>query len=137
MLKDGAELAAKLIPPHDGDPETIYRWRVYLAGTVIAMAVGMVAHIALACGFVPVLFSGFASASDVASLANQQQVMRVESLGDALYNMKRDQCIAQNAGNLQAAQSQDQRIREKRDIYRKLNKGQDYDLPPCDLFVIR
>lgn len=135
MLKDGVDLAQKLIPPHDGDAESIYRWRVLLAGTVIAMAVGIATHIALACGFVPVLFSGFASASDVANLSSQQQEMRVENLGDALYNMKKDQCIAQSAGNLQAAQGQDQRIREKRDLYRRLTKGQDYDLPSCELFV--
>jgi hypothetical protein len=137
MLKDGIDLAQKLIPPHDGDPESIYRWRVYLAGTVILMAAGMITHIALACGFIPSLFSGFASASDVASLASQQQEMRVESLGDALYNMRKDQCVTQSAGNLQAAQGQDQRIREKRDLYRRLTKGQDYDLPSCELFVTR
>lgn len=137
MLKEFGELAQELIPPHDGDPEKIYRWRVFLAGTVIAMAVGISVHIALACGFIPVLFSGFASASDLASLTQQQQTMRAEIVGDALYNLKKDQCMAQNAGNLQAAQSQDQRIREKRDIYRRITNGHDYDLPPCDLFVSR
>jgi hypothetical protein len=137
MLKEIGELAQELIPPHDGDPEKIYRWRVFLAGTVIAMAAGLGTHIALACGFIPSLFSGFASASDVASLASQQQQMRVESVGDTLYNLKKDQCIAQNSGNLQAAQGQDQRIREKRDLYRILTRGREFDLPSCDLFVSR
>lgn len=135
MLKEGLELAQNLIPPHDADPEKLYRYRVIISGTVIAMAAGLTTHIALACGFIPSLFSGFASANDVANLASQQQEMRLESLGDAIYNIRKDQCAAQSAGNLQAAQGQDQRIREKREMYRKLAKGQDYDLPSCDLFV--
>jgi hypothetical protein len=137
MLKEGLELAQNLIPPHDGDPEKIYRWRVFLAGTVITVAAAVGVHIALACGFLPVLFSGFASASDVASLSRQQEDMRVEIVGDSIYNMRKDQCVSQSAGNLQAAQSQDQRIREKRDLYRQLTRGREYDLPPCELFVSR
>lgn len=137
MLKDLGELATNLIPPHDGDPEKIYRWRVILAGTVIAMTAGLSAHIALACGFLPVLFPGFASASDMQTMAVQQRVMRAEILGDMLYNMQKDQCIARATGNLQAAQTQDQRIREKRAAYRDITQGQNYELPPCDLFVSR
>lgn len=137
MLKELGEVVVNLIPPHDADPEKIYRWRVFTAGTVIVMAAGIVTHIALACGFIPALFPGFASAADLKTLAQQQQAMRVESLGDSLYDMKKDQCIAENAGNLQAAETQDQRIREKRDAYRDISGGREYDLPPCDLFVSR
>lgn len=137
MLKDIAQVAGNLIPPHDADPEKIYRWRVYAAGTVIAMAAGITAHIALACGFVPVLFSGFANAADMQIMTMQQNVMRAEILGDTLYNMQKDQCIARASGNLAAAQTQDQRIREKRAAYREIMKGHDYEMPSCDLFVSR
>lgn len=137
MLKDLAEVATNLIPPHDADPEKIYRWRVYAAGTVILMAASLSVHIALACGFIPVLFSGFANAADMQTMAQQQSVLRAEILGDTLYNMQRDQCLARSTGNLAAAQTQDQRIREKRALYRNITRGLDYDLPPCDLFVLR
>lgn len=137
MLDQLGELAVNLIPPHDADPEKIYRWRVITAGVVIIMAAGTSFHIALACGFLPALFPGFASASDVQNITHQQIVMRVESLGDALYNLRKDQCISQQAGNLQAAQTQDQRIREKRAVYRDVSGGRDYELPPCELFVSR
>lgn len=125
-----------LIPPHDVEPEKIYRWRVLLAGTVILMACSLGTHIALACGFIPVLFPGFADATEVRDLASQQLAMRIESIGDAIYNMKKDQCIAQSTGNLQAAQTQDQRIRDKMAAYRQMI-GRDYFPPPCDLFVSR
>lgn len=137
MIKELGELASALIPPHDADPESLRRWRVILAGVVFIMAAGLTTHIALACGFIPMLFPGFASAADVQSLSQQQVVMRSESLGDTIYLLRKDQCIAQAAGNLQAAQTQDQRIREKRAVYRFLNHGNDYDLPPCELFVSR
>lgn len=136
MLKEGLELAQQLIPPHDGDPESIYRWRVLLAGVVIVMGTGFVGHVALSCGFIPILFSGFASAADLSTLSQSQQTMRAEIVGDAIYNLKKDQCMAQTAGNFLAAQSQDQRIREKRDIYRQITR-REYDLPPCELFVSR
>lgn len=135
MLKDIGELAVNLIPPHDGDPEKIYRWRVILAGMVILMAGSIGSHIALACGFLPALFPGFASAEEVNNLAQQQIAMRVESLEDTLYNMRKDQCVAQSTGNLQAAQTQDQRIRDKLASYWKVTGGQRYELPPCSLFV--
>lgn len=137
MLKDLAEVATKLIPPHDADPEKIYRWRVYAAGAIILMATGLTTHIALACGFIPTLFSGFASAADMQTMTLQQQVLRAEILGDTLYNMQKDQCLARSTGNLAAAQTQDQRIREKRAAYRVITQGRDYELPPCDLFVSR
>lgn len=137
MLNYIGELFLSLIPPHDGDPEKIYRWRVLLAGTVIVMAGTFGTHIALAWGFMPAFFPGFASASEVRDVVKQQSAMRVESLGDALYNMQKDQCIARHTGNLQAAQTQDQRIREKRAAYRDISGGQNYELPPCDLFVSR
>lgn len=137
MLKDLTEFAANLIPPHDADPDKIYRWRVYAAGTVILMALSLGTHIALACGFIPVLFPGFASAADMQTMAMQQRVMRAEILGDTLYNMQKDQCFARASGNLAAAQTQDQRIREKRAAYRAITHGDEYELPPCDLFVSR
>lgn len=137
MLKELAEVATNLIPPHDADPEKIYRWRVYAAGAVILMATGLATHIALACGFIPALFPGFASAADMQTMASQQRVMRAEILDDTLYTMQRDQCLARASGNYQAAQAQDQRIREKRAAYRDIMDGRDYELPPCDLFVSR
>ncbi|HEY4355967.1 MAG TPA: hypothetical protein VGN16_09485 [Acidobacteriaceae bacterium] len=132
-----ADIAANLIPPHDADAEKIWRWRVYLIGVVFAMAATIGTHIALACGFLPAIFPGFASAAEVTNISQQQQVMRVESLEDTLYTMKKDQCIAQSTGNLQAAQTQDQRIRDKLVAYKQVSGGQRYELPPCELFVSR
>jgi hypothetical protein len=129
------DIALALIPPHDSDPERIYRWRLTLAGVVVLMAGTISAHIALACGFLPVFFPGFANASDVQALNVQQTAMRQESLESALYNMQRDKCLALSGGNMQAALVQDQRIREKMAVYRQISHGQNYDLPPCDLFV--
>src|SRR4051812_30008198 len=103
MLTELGEVAAKLIPPHDADPDKIYRWRVYTAGTVILMAAAIGTHIALACGFLPAFFPGFASAADMQTMAVQQRVMRAEILGDAIYTMQKDQCLSRSTGNLQAA----------------------------------
>lgn len=85
-------------------------------------------HVALVCGWLSFMFPGFARADEVRDVHETV-------LDGTIYSMRRDQCIAQKTGNLLAAQSQDQRLREEREQYRRLT-GRVYELPPCELFVL-
>ena len=128
-------LTKAIIPPHDANSEKVFWWRLTLAGTVIAMAGMTTLHVALACGFLPAFFPGFANAADVRQMANEAREGRIESLDSDIYQKTKDWCVQLSNGNLGAAQALDLLIREKKMAYFKLS-GQQYPQPPCELFVL-
>ena len=100
MLKDFFGLAFNLIPP-EGDSGPIYKYHITLSLWIFLMAAGISIHIALACGFVPVLYPGFATAGqwntqEVLLARQQAQINRLEqtSLGSQLFTMREKQCKA-------------------------------------------
>jgi len=85
--------AKNLIPPADGASEKhVKRWRMWIAAATFLNALGLSAHIALACGFAAPFYSGFAQAGELAALKTELQSRRVKELNTLLLDTKAKQC---------------------------------------------
>lgn len=66
------EILGKLVPPDDADPAKHRSWRLWIAGMTIVNALGLSAHILLACGYIP-FYPGFAQAGEINTLKAQME----------------------------------------------------------------
>jgi hypothetical protein len=122
--------AKNLIPPAEGASEAhVKRWRMWIAAATFLNALGLSAHIALACGFAAPFYSGFAQAGELQDLRNSLEARRVRELSTLLLDAKAKQCTASgDAGRLYLAVYNDLRVE-----YLQLTKREFPD-PPCDNF---
>ncbi len=86
--------AKNLIPPADGASEHVKRWRLWIAGATFLNALGLSAHIALACGFASPFYSGFAQADQVESIKADLTKRRITELMTQMLDAKQKQCAA-------------------------------------------
>lgn len=91
-------------------------------------AAGLVAHIAIACGFVTSIHSGFAESAEVEKLATEFRQTRINSLENNILEMWQKQCAApDNIRPIYTTQLQ-KMLAE----YVRLNNGTPYpQLPSC------
>jgi len=122
--------AKNLIPPADGAHEKhVRRWRVWIAAATFLNALGLSAHIALACGFAAPFYSGFAQAGELQQLKEELQARRVKELNTLLLDAKGKQCSASgDARRLYLKAYNDLRTE-----YFQLTQREFPD-PPCDNF---
>lgn len=128
LVKD---LGAALIPPEDPHDPAIYRWRATVAIAIVILAGVMLMNILLTWGMLPVLFSGFALASDVAELKTQQVEIRASQIETQILDARERQCHAIKEGNEEAQRFALVRLQEKLALYRQVTRA-DYRLPGCD-----
>lgn len=83
-------LTALKPPDHEATPKQLHNWRWAMAVITGVNAMTLAAHVALACGLVPAVYGGFASAADLRSL----QVGRAADLGLKIIEAKEKQCEA-------------------------------------------
>lgn len=138
-LQDGALEAAKLlIPPRDNHGPAFRRWQWAVGMSVFAIAVTFTAHVMLACGLVPSLYPGFASAGEIESTKKQLQAqvqavkddtaqIRLAIWDQQLFQLRLSQCKETN-GALRAALLE--KITEISARYRSL-AGRDPQLVNC------
>lgn len=87
--------AKNLIPPANGaDDNHVRRWRHWMAAATFLNALGLSAHIALACGFASPFYSGFAQAGELQELKNEMRLRRARELNTLLLDAKAKQCNA-------------------------------------------
>jgi hypothetical protein len=95
IIEKAASAAKNLIPPKDGATDVhVRRWRLWIAGATFLNAAGLSIHIALACGFASPFYSGFAQASDMQALKDDQAKRRVTELMGQMLDAKQKQCSA-------------------------------------------
>lgn len=120
-----------LIPPKtDASPEKVYHWRLAVAGGVMFLSGSLATHIALACGFLPTVFSGFAAAGDVTDVKNAILAMRADTLRGQIMETVKDQCNAHEQKNYTAERAATDRKYGRIDEYRKVT-GRNPDVPQC------
>lgn len=122
------KVACALRPPPDPNPAVV-RWRWAVALLYGGFFVGLGSHIALACGWMPLLFSGFASAAAV----KENNTLVLENM---IYELRRDYCVAEDQDNLPAMQNLTLRIYDMQIRYVRTT-GENYPLPDCRIFVAR
>lgn len=69
-----------LIPPKTNDLEEQQRWRWVVFIGLIGVGSGLCLHIALACGWLPSFYSGFALASETQSIQRRVDVIATLAL---------------------------------------------------------
>ncbi len=110
-----------LIPPHDADPNHLFRWRLILAGVTFMNFSVMTLHILLACGYLSMFgFTGFAQASDLQQQTDLSVDMRADQIDQQITHFREKQCDAQNVRNWELARSYGERIRDKQREYQRL-----------------
>lgn len=134
MIKHAASLAKELIPP--GVEEGVLRWRLMMAGTMVAIAATLGLHVAWACGLVPGI-DGFALAADVEQAQTQieQKLSRLETSQNTLLRIALAQeiCRIYRLRNESSGQLQRQlqsSLFEKQDEYSAI-AGERYPVAEC------
>jgi hypothetical protein len=109
----------------DESPQGTRRWRL-----LVSLAVtGVVFHISWACGFIPGL-DGFAHADVLNKYRDEVTNMHAEMLEQALLDTRTRQCVAIEAGNVDARYYSTQKFQELYVLYWRL-AGKDYRIPDC------
>lgn len=129
MIKEVLEAALMIIPPADGAPAHVYRYRVVNALLVFGMALVLSLFIGLAYALIPIPSLAFARASEMTDLKAQVQSIEVLMLDAQIYTLREKQCKAE-AGQREAIT---QRLYSLLEKYRQVT-GQQYRLPGCDEF---
>lgn len=137
QIKEALVAAKNLIPPAEGASEVhVKRWRLWVAAATFLNALGLSAHIALACGFASPFYSGFAQAgqleevrSDMALVKQELQAKRTKELTSLLLDTKQKQCVASG----EARRLYFGAYNELRAEYFQLTKREFPD-PPCTDF---
>lgn len=102
QIKEALAAAKNLIPPAEGASDIhVKRWRIWIAAATFLNALGLSAHIALACGFASPFYPGFAQANqledvrqDMATVKGDLQAKRLKDLTSLLLDTKQKQCVA-------------------------------------------
>lgn len=88
-------------------------------------------NIILAWGLVPVLFPGFALASDVSETKALINQVRVSQLDNEIFAAHQAACQAEAQKNRELAIQYEQRVQSKLPLYQHLNSNQPYQLQAC------
>ena len=131
-----------LIPPLDADPAHQYRWRLTIAALMMGVIIALFSHIALACGRIPYLFSGFATSAALKESADAQaqslnlanakmdRILQRETKRAILENRGKE-CMAITAKNWSARDYALANLQDALNDWRSQTGG-DYRLPGCD-----
>jgi len=134
-------VAELIIPGRGASPQKQQRYRLTMAIMTLSSLLGLVAFIMLALGWIPPMFSGFASARTMQQFqlqdrAHWRQVSAWESedrrewalsSADSLLQMDQVRCKLPEG---QLRQLYDALIQRRREEYRRLT-GRPYRLPDC------
>jgi hypothetical protein len=80
VIEAGIELIKMLIPPKTNDLDAQQRWRWIVFIGIAGLFLGLSAHIALACGWVPSIYSGFALSQDTKAIQQRVDVIATLAL---------------------------------------------------------
>lgn len=132
-VKVGApELAVQvvkvLIPPKTNDLDAQQRWRWVVFVAIVVLGVSQIIHIALSCGYLPALYSGFAS---------EASTQHIQASVDAIASISFEREMRYKATEL--CTSKDPKIRQilAEDIAKLQREYYEierhfYEIPPCD-----
>jgi hypothetical protein len=133
MMEQVKEFATRLKPPgRDATPEDVQSWRWFVALTTGITAMGMTAHIIIACGYATGLgLSGFAKATEIPIVvAEAMAKKREQELPSMILDAKQKQCNATGEAKRLYLKS----YNELRTEYFGLTKREFPD-PPCTDFM--
>lgn len=122
------EAVKLLVPPKHDDAAGQTRWRWVVFASLVSLSVTMCAHIAIACGYLPSVSSGFALEADQKQLSHRIDIIATVSI---------EHEIRDKAWKLCRENDHDRRFELNDDINRlqreyKSITGDWYTVPACD-----
>lgn len=121
--------------PAQGEAKQVFRWRQAVSLAILILGGAVALEDVLAWGFVPVIYPGFASASQVKGVWNSLVEVRASQVERSILDARERQCNAQREGNVDALQFVTQRLNENLLSYQQVAK-RDYRVPECSELVI-
>jgi hypothetical protein len=127
IFEMGIEVAKMLIPPKTNELEEQQRWRWVVFAALIGLSTTLALHIALACGWMPAIWPGFALASDTQAIQRRVDVIATLAIEHEIRIKATELCsekdqMRRNEINDDIAKLQ----REYHDIASNW-----YNIPPC------
>jgi hypothetical protein len=120
-------MAEALFPPLDSaHPDEHHRWRWSVTIVSLSTAIALVIYIALSSGYVSAVYSGFASASDLAQLQSEWREARETDLESRILDTRTKQCTANTTVKHLYSDSLQKLLIQ----YHKIS-GRQYPLPSC------
>lgn len=122
--------------PGPDEAKQVFRWRQAVSLAILLLGGAVVVEDSLAWGVVPVLYPGFASASQVSGVWNSLVEVRASQVERSIREARERQCNAQIEGNMDALQFATQMLNVSLDDYQRAVK-REYRVPECAELVIR
>jgi hypothetical protein len=128
LIEAGIELVKILIPPKASDQDSQQRWRWVVFIGLVGLFAGLTAHIALACGWMPSVYSGFALSQDTKAIQQRVDVIATLALEREIRSKVLELCQERN---------QERRNELNGDLARLQHEYHDiaqqwYNVPGCD-----
>lgn len=117
-----------LVPPKADDAEGQTRWRWVVFATLIGLIVTLGAHIAIACGALPSISSGFALEADQKATQRRIDVIATLSIQNEIRSKTLELCMEHDPSR----RSELNRDIDKLQYEYKEVAGNWYTVPPCD-----
>jgi len=92
LLDPLKDLPKLLIPPKPHDIHALLRWQWAIAASVIGLSAALLVHVALACGFVPSVFAGFASSEQMTKIESEISMITVLNLSQEMREDQMERC---------------------------------------------
>lgn len=122
------EAVKALVPPKTNDLEEQQRWRWIVFAALIALSVAVALHIAIACGYLPSVSSGFALASEQRFIQRRVDVIATLSLEHEIRSKTAELCRERLEGRRTELNDDISKLqREYLEIEKKW-----YAVPGCD-----
>lgn len=122
------EAVKMLVPPKGDDLEGQTRWRWVVFGSVIGLAASMALHIALACGYLPGLSSGFALEANQKAIQRRIDVIATLSIEHEIRSKTSELCQERDSGRRAELNNDISKLQWE---YKEV-AGDWYQVPPCD-----
>lgn len=124
-------LLTNLIPPGDATNGKVYAWRMQVALHIAGCSMAIMVLYVLSFGMIPMIYPGFASASEVAQQQAQLTRIEVGQLETQILDTLLRRCKAQMSSHQDAVQFASEKLQVQLRRYQDLTKSQ-FQLPRCD-----
>lgn len=136
MSLDDLEMAAKALVPPGLNPSARLKYDLAVSISLGVIALSMVAHVAMACGFMSWLgISGFALASDVSTQQAQLTTIQLSQINRDIRDAKRQICLAQQTKNQAALTSWAMTLQSAKGQYFAVTKSWP-DVQTCEELLV-
>lgn len=128
-----------LVPPANGDTQSVYRWRVAVSSFVLVLSVALSIQTALVWGYFAgtvIGFPGFARADTVSDIFAAVHLIQTSQLDTKILDDQTRFCKAQVTGNGDAMRETQIRLYAELDKWRALTNNE-YRLPGCAVMIAK